>query len=166
MPFTIIRAQSETSVPDETAVEDEMSLDESTGEELYVLPDFVVSTTADRGYYSANTTGVTRTNSLVKNSPITLSVVGKELLEDLQILNDQDLDLVSASIDADAAATPYSLNTISMRGFSSSFSRYDYFTRALPRNNYNNQRIEIIRGANSLIYGQADPGGALNYVPK
>jgi outer membrane receptor protein involved in Fe transport len=109
---------------------------------------------------------VTRTNSLVKNSPITLSVVGKELLEDLQILNDQDLDLLSASIDADAAATPYSLNTISMRGFSSSFSRYDYFTRALPRNNYNNQRIEIIRGANSLIYGQADPGGALNYVPK
>jgi H2-forming N5,N10-methylenetetrahydromethanopterin dehydrogenase-like enzyme len=51
MPFTIIRAQSETSVPDETAVEDEMSLDESTGEELYVLPEFVVSTTADRGYY-------------------------------------------------------------------------------------------------------------------
>ena len=36
-------------------------------EELYVLPEFIVSNDHDEGYYSANSTSVTRTNTLVKN---------------------------------------------------------------------------------------------------
>ena len=38
-----------------------------TEEELYILPDFVVTDSGDKGYYSANTLAGTKTNELVKN---------------------------------------------------------------------------------------------------
>ena len=39
--------------------------DQDVEEELYVLPEFVVSNDQDEGYYSANSTSVTRTNTFV-----------------------------------------------------------------------------------------------------
>jgi outer membrane receptor protein involved in Fe transport len=68
----------------------------------------------------------------------------------------------SVSYDPDG----FSLNQLRIRGFRSLTSRYDLFLRELPRDGYNIQRVDIVKGANSLIYGQADPGGKVNNVPK
>lgn len=54
---------------------------EDEEKDLYVLPEFVVSSDQDEGYYSANSTSVTRTNTLVKNSPISMSIVNEQLLD-------------------------------------------------------------------------------------
>jgi outer membrane receptor protein involved in Fe transport len=159
-------ATAEFALPDDaeaTAGTDDSSVGED-GEIYHILPDFVVSTEGDQGYYSANTTGATRANTLVKNTPITLSVVNEELLADLNILTDEDLELVAPSIEGEQNS--FSLNQITIRGFRSGSSRYDLFVRGLTRDGYNTGRLDIIRGANSLIYGQADPGGKVNYVPK
>ena len=96
-------------------------------EEFYVLPEFVVSNDQDEGYYSANSTSVTRTNTLVKNSPISMSIVNEQLLDDLNILSTQDLAMVSASIDEDPNG--FSLDRIRIRGFRNSFSRFNFFKR-------------------------------------
>lgn len=136
---------------------------ESLEEEVYIMSDFEVTAEGDQGYYSANTTGATRANTLVKNTPMTLTVVNQELLEDLDIITDEDLEMISPSIESDNQT--WSLGQINIRGFSGG-SRYDMFARSLPRDGYNVGRLDIIRGANSLIYGQADPGGRVNYVPK
>ena len=93
-------------------------------EELYVLPEFVVSNDQDEGYYSANSTSVTRTNTLVKNSPISMSIVNEQLLDDLNILSTQDLAMVSAAIDEDPSG--YSLDRIRIRGFRNSFPRFNF----------------------------------------
>jgi outer membrane receptor protein involved in Fe transport len=135
-----------------------------TSEEVYVLDDFVVSTADDKGYYSANSTAATRSNELVKNTPITLTVVNEQLMQDLNILTDQDLSLVSPSVAYDPDG--FSLNQIRIRGFRSLTSRYDWFWRELPRDGYNTARLDIVKGANSLLFGQADPGGKVNNVPK
>jgi len=135
-----------------------------TSEEVYVLDDFVVSTADDKGYYSANSISATRTNELVKNTPITLTVVNEQLMEDLNILNDQDLDQVTASVSRDPDG--FSENRLRIRGFRSLTQRYDLFWRELERDGYNIQRADIVKGANSLMYGQADPGGLINSVPK
>jgi outer membrane receptor protein involved in Fe transport len=137
--------------------------DQDIEEELYVLPEFVVSNDQDEGYYSANSTSVTRTNTLVKNSPISMSIVNEQLLEDLNILNTQDLAMVSAAIDEDPNG--FSLDRIRIRGFRNSFSRFNFFKRNLPTDNYNVGRVDIIKGANSLIFGQASPGGSTNSAP-
>ncbi len=132
--------------------------------EVFVLSDFTVSSADDRGYYSANSLSATRTNALVRNTPIAITVVNEELLQDLNILNDQDLVKASASVSLDPDG--FSLNQLRIRGFRSLTQRYDLFWREIERDSYNIQRVDIVKGANSLIYGQADPGGQINSVPK
>ena len=117
----------------------------------------------DDGYYSANSTSVTRTNTLVKNSPISMSIVNEQLLDDLNILSTQDLAMVSAAIDEDPSG--FSLDRIRIRGFRNTFPRFNFFKRNLPTDSYNIARVDIIKGANSLIFGQASPGGSVSNSP-
>jgi outer membrane receptor protein involved in Fe transport len=175
--FSIIlpdtEAKDESSTDTKNASSEDLTLElpdtseqgsRESDETIYILDDFVVTSEGDKGFYSANTISATRTNSLVKNTPISLQVVNEQALADLNILSDEDLALVSPSIAYDP--DNFSLNQIRIRGFRSLTSRYDLFFRELPRDNYNTQRVDIVKGANSLIYGQADPGGKVNNVPK
>jgi len=114
-----------------------------TDESLYVLDDFVVSAENDVGYYSANSISATRTNELVKNTPITLTVVNEQMMEDLNILNDQDLDQVTASVTREPDG--FSENQLRIRGFRSLTQRYDLFWRELERDGYNIQRATSSR---------------------
>ena len=136
---------------------------QSDENEVYVLPEFVVSNEGDEGYYSANTTSISRTNSLVKNTPISMSIINERLLEDLNITSTEELAMVNASIDEDPNG--FSLDRIRIRGFRSEFSQYNFFKRNVPTDNYNVARVDIIKGANSLIFGEASPGGTVNSVP-
>ncbi|MFU8848336.1 MAG: TonB-dependent siderophore receptor [Opitutales bacterium] len=138
--------------------------DFSSMDDIFVLDDFVVTTEGDMGYFSANSVSATRTNALVKNTPISLTIINEQMLEDLSIFNDQDLDRATASVSQDPDG--FSLNQLRIRGFRSLTQRYDLFWREIDRDGYNIQRIDIVKGANSLMYGQADPGGQINSVPK
>ena len=70
-------------------------------ENVYELSDFVVTGSEDKGYYSANSTSITKANELVKNTPVNLTIINEELLQDLGINTTEDLAQVSASIDTD-----------------------------------------------------------------
>lgn len=132
--------------------------------EVIELDAFTVTATNDRGYFSANSTSATRTNELVKNTPISLTVINAQLMEDLLVLDDQDLARATASVTQDPDG--FSFNQIRIRGFRSLTQRYDLFWREIERDGYNIERVDIVKGANSLIYGQADPGGKVNSIPK
>jgi outer membrane receptor protein involved in Fe transport len=147
----------------DTAVIAVSGADDVENEEIYILSDFEVSASDDQGYFSANSNSATRTNSLVKNTPITMSIVNEELLSDLGIQSNEDLAAVVSGIDTDPDG--FSLDRLRIRGFRASVSRYDYFPRTVPRDGYNVNRVDIIKGANSLIFGQASPGGSINTIP-
>lgn len=132
--------------------------------DVIVLDAFTVTTSSDIGYYSAYTTSATRTNELVKNTPISLTTINAELKNDLMILNDEDVARVTSSVTRDPDG--FSFNQVRIRGFRSLTQRYDLFWREIERDGYNIDRVDIVKGANSLIYGQADPGGKVNSIPK
>lgn len=161
MPATVYVGQAQTGAAEEQNSDDPES--EIEDEEVYILEDFVVSSDQDEGYYSANTTSVSRINSLAKNTPISMSIVNDQLLADLNITSTEELALVNAAIDEDPNG--FSLDRVRIRGFRSSFSRYNFFQRNLPSDSYNVARVDVIKGANSLIFGQASPGGTINSVP-
>ncbi len=145
----------------------EASKDQATtleNDEIYILSEFEVSAANDQGYFTANSNSTTRTNELVKNTPITLSVINEELLNDLDIQTSQDLASVIAGVDTDPDG--YSFDQIRIRGFRTSNATFDSFPRNLARDNYNINRIDVIKGANSLIFGQASPGGTVNTIPQ
>lgn len=157
-------ADSTDTTANQAAQSVEVPTENSSDEEIYILSDFAVSAADDQGYFSANSNSATRTNSLVKNTPITMSIVNEELLSDLDIQSNEDLAAVVAGIDSDPDG--YSLDRIRIRGYRSASSRYDYFPRNIPRNGYNVNRVDVIKGANSLIFGQASPGGSINTIPE
>lgn len=138
-------------------------LSNSIEDEVYELSDFIVTDSEDKGYYSANSTSITKSNELIKNTPVNLSIINEELLEDLGINFTEDLAQVSSSIDTDP--TSYSTDQIRIRGFRNTWARYNGVRRNLPKDGYNISRYDIIKGANSLIFGQASPGGSVNAIP-
>ena len=71
--------------------------------------------------------------------------------------------MVTSSIDTDPNS--YSLDQIRIRGFRNTATRYNGFRRTLARDGYNIARYDIIKGANSMIFGQASPGGTVNAQP-
>jgi outer membrane receptor protein involved in Fe transport len=175
--FSIIlpdtEAKDESSTDTKNASSEDLTLElpdtseqgsRESDETIYILDDFVVTSEGDKGYYSANSISATRTNALVKNTPISLTVINEQMMEDLNILNDQDLVRATASVTQDPDG--FSLNQLRIRGFRSLTQRYDLFWREIERDGYNIQRVDIVKGANSLMYGQADPGGQINSVPK
>lgn len=134
-------------------------------EEVFqILPNFVVSAERDQGYYSANSLAGTRTNQLIKNTPMTISVVNKDLIDDLNLFGIEGLGDVVPSIEAEGES--FSNRLLRFRGLLTRFQLYEFMPRQLAQNSYNVERVDIVRGANSLIYGQAAPGGKANFLAK
>jgi outer membrane receptor protein involved in Fe transport len=133
-------------------------------EMVFLMDDFVVSAEDDQGYYSANTLAGTRTNELTKNIPMTISTVNKELIEDFGMQTLADMGNYVPSIESEGSA--YNNSEIRFRGFLARNSLFEFMPRYSPLDYYIVERADIIRGANSLIYGQADPGGKVNIISK
>ena len=133
-------------------------------EMVYLLDDFVVSAEDDQGYYSANTLAGTRTNELTKNIPMTISTVNQEMIQDFGLQTLADLGNYVPSIESEGNS--WSNSEIRFRGFLSRNQLYEFLPRYSQVDYYNIERADIIRGANSLIYGQADPGGKVNLISK
>ena len=133
-------------------------------DDFYILPDFIVQDTGDKGYYSANTLAGTKTNELVKNIPITVSTVNEEMLKDFEMSSLSDLGKFVPSIESEGNL--YNNQEIRFRGFLTRSQLFEFMPRYSPVNYYNIQRADVVRGANSLIFGQSDPGGKVNLISK
>lgn len=135
----------------------------SIEEEVFIMNDFEVSAEQDRGYYSSHSLAATRTNAAVKDTPVTITVVNKELMEDLDLANINDISKVIAGAAMDSTGGD---KVIRFRGFRTNFQLFEFMPRQSPQNYYNIERADIIRGSNSLIYGQSAPGGKVNFNAK
>lgn len=143
--------------------EEATAAENETGEEVFLMGDFEVSAEQDRGYYSAHSLAATRTNALIKDTPVNITVVNKELMQDLNIVEVNDIAKVIASAGKDSQG---SNKAIRFRGFRTNFQLFEFMPRQSPQNYYNIERADIIRGSNSLIYGQSAPGGKVNFNAK
>ena len=159
---TIVLPDADSAEP-KTAEAAETSVDADTGEEIYILSDFEVSVEKDRGYHSAHSLAATRTNALIKDTPVNITVINKQLMEDLSIVSPNDLEKVVASAYKEDHGNN---NRIRFRGFRTSFQLYEFMPRHTGLNWYNIERADVIRGSNSLIFGQSAPGGKVNFNAK
>ena len=158
----VILPEAKDSEPSDSAIV--VANDDYNEGELYILPQFTVSGERDRGYYSGDTLAGTRTNQMIKDTPMTISVVNQDLMEDLNLTEISSLEKVVASIQDEGEA--YSNSVVRFRGLLTRNQLFEFMQRKLGQNSYNVERVEVIRGANSLVYGQAAPGGKANYLAK
>lgn len=150
-----------------------------TGEFAYSLnPDAdepdeeIVVTGQGEGYRVPNAITATKTDIPIQDIPQSIQVVPRQVLEDQQVTQIGDaLRNVSGISSRESSLTPSGDSAI-IRGFAS----FDYFYTNGIRNlgagsavqleTTNLERVEVLKGPASVLYGLAEPGGLINLVTK
>lgn len=152
-------------------------------EDPIVLSPFEVRAEQDHGYTAANTLSGGRLTTELLKTPVSTQVMTRELLDDLGVTDVQSALAWStgalAASDSDVNANASSgdslngrptlggnNNSVSLRGFSAVSVARNYFQWSVNSDSYNTERIDISRGPNALIFGDASTGGIVNVTTK
>lgn len=147
---------------DSAAAGSSASLDK---DDTIVLSPFTVSTSKDTGYRATNTLGGTKMNTPIKDLPFTLDVITNDFIRDIGALSVMDgLSYTAGVLPLDAPG--HNSPNMSVRGFPSNFFLRDGVPVYRAPNWTMVDRIEVIRGASAIVYGQTQAGGVINITTK
>ena len=158
-PATVASAQSEAESDREQGEQAEEA------EELVTLSEFEVVSKRDYGYRAVFTSTATKIWDEDINVPVVVSTITREFLDDLQV------DDVRKSLDYTSGIFSNLRDTagpLFIRGFPANAvyrDGYDQLSAAYP-GSANVDRIEVVKGPVSAFFGQAAPGGIINYITK
>ena len=131
-----------------------------------------VNVTAAGSYVSPDSLGATKTEMPIMETPVSVQVVPQAVLKDQQVVAlDQAIQNVSGVIPNNDS---YGTNdSFSIRGFDAQDLTYEdglrldqYSNAGFPIDMANVEKVEVVKGPASVMYGQAEPGGAVNIVTK
>ncbi|GAB4304291.1 MAG: hypothetical protein Kow0091_05890 [Geminocystis sp.] len=123
----------------------------------------------DEGYNPSNATTGTRTDTPLRDIPASIQVIPRQLLEDQNTTRIQDALQNLSGINkrgnyGGTEAGGYLIRGFSLDGnFRNGFRDNNFFTGVDPANI---ERIEVLKGPASVLYGQVEPGGIINVVTK
>lgn len=156
-------AQSPETPPAQSEGEGEQVPQAQEQEELEVL----VTAEAEEGYQVDNATTGTRTDTPLRDVPQSIQVVPRQVLEEQQVirLNEALRNVSGVRADDSFAGT---LDRINIRGFTQDVFLRDGFreSQSSLRETANLERIEVLKGPASVLYGNLEPGGVVNLVTK
>jgi outer membrane receptor protein involved in Fe transport len=145
----------------------------TTEEGVTVLSPFEVSSDKDYGYLKTNSVTATRIGMPIQETPISISVMTKDFLDDTNIRTVTDILKYTSSGSSDnrfAMARPANSATpqgnFTLRGFQVNSLLRNGVSRYIGYNVNNVDRIEIVKGPASVFFGSGYPGGVINYITK
>lgn len=130
------------------------------------LPAFTVSSAMDQGYLAANSVSATRVDTPIKNLPFAVSAFTDQFIGDVGARDLYDVVKFSPGVtiagrDFVAGNTRYAI-----RGFDQLTPQRNGFVGTAYVDATNIQRVEVVKGPASVLYGQIAPGGTVNYITK
>lgn len=140
--------------------------DETKSEEPVVLSIFQVTDDKDEGYRSTQTTSGSRTISNLRDTPNSISVLNRELLDDLMAtkLGDALFFSITGEIDTNSER---SNEDFIFRGMVAGVRLRNGITWwGATSDTYNIERGEVLRGPQAFLYGEGTAGGVLNQQTK
>jgi len=148
-------------------------------EEVLELTPFEVTADDKESYAGATTLAGNRLNTELRDVGNAIQVVTAQFLQDVGAVNNETLLQYTTSTEVgnvygnftglgDGAqlnetsrfANPNSNTRV--RGLTSADNTRDYFLTDIPWDGYNIDRIDLSRGANSILFGQGSPAGIIN----
>ena len=128
-----------------------------------------------RGYVAKRSVTATKTDTPIKETPQSISVVTAELVEAIGATRLRDALAYTPGINIAPYGADSRYDWLYLRGFNA-YTPGFYMDGLQLRNNdtwgvwrtenYALERIEILRGPSSVLYGQNSPGGMINTVSK
>lgn len=156
-----------------------------------VLDPFTVSTSKDKGYAATNVISGSRVDTAIKDLPIPVQVITSEFIDDIgatslrQALSYSSGIMLTTQNDLENSGgtygSPYgpggvnnpqgltsNINQVQLkiRGFVTNNVLRDGFLRGNSTDSVNIDRIEVVAGPNSLLYGTGNFGGVVDYLIK
>jgi iron complex outermembrane receptor protein len=131
--------------------------------------EIIVTGQTETGYRVPNATTATRTDTPILDIPASIQVIPREVLKDQQVIRLEEA-LRNASGVATSTNEGVGAN-IEIRGFTDApllvdgFRQYVDGFQNLPET-ANLERIEVLKGPASILYGEIQPGGVVNLVTK
>ncbi|WP_421683296.1 TonB-dependent siderophore receptor [Stutzerimonas urumqiensis] len=148
----------------------------SSASEPVVLGNMEVTAAAERadgpveGYRAARSASATRTDTAIHDIPQAISVVPAQVVEDIGATRLEDALDYAGGVERGNNFGGQGLTEFLVRGFSSQeFYRNGFaVNRGYPNmpDAATLERIEVLRGPASMLYGRGDPGGTFNIVSK
>ena len=146
-------------------------------ESIIVLSPFEVTSSSDVGYTASQTLAGNRLNTDLRDIGSAVSVVTKEFLQDVGATDNSSLLQYTTGTEVsgyrgnfagvgDAASLnedtirPSENNRV--RGLAAADNTRDFFRSDIPWDAYNVDRVDLQRGANSILFGQGSPAGIIN----
>ncbi|GAB4304302.1 MAG: TonB-dependent siderophore receptor [Geminocystis sp.] len=129
--------------------------------------EIVVTGEQEEGYVVEDATTATRTDTPLRDIPQSIQVVPQEVIEDQQATDLQDITRnVSGVFQSNTFGG--TLDRFQIRGFDSDVFLQDGFRDPTfrIRETANIERVEILKGPASVLYGTLEPGGIINIVTK
>jgi iron complex outermembrane receptor protein len=144
-------------------------------EEPVVLPEVTVTAKppeypSDTGYKADTATTATKSDTPIFDLPVSIQVVPREVLDDRQVILLQDaLETVNGVVPFAGGGSAFDNPRI--RGFEAFRNVYRDGFRGRFFGNYiqstaHLQRVEVLKGPASVLYGRMEPGGLVNQVSK
>ncbi|WP_455173887.1 TonB-dependent siderophore receptor [Azospirillum largimobile] len=132
------------------------------------------ATSPVKGYVPARSATGSKTDAPLEEIPQSVSVIGREEMDDRGAQKVDEALRYTPGVYGQPFGPDSDTNWVFIRGFQATQSGvyqdglqlYAYGFGGQFVDSYNLERIEVLRGASSVLYGGSNPGGLLNYVTK
>lgn len=135
---------------------------------MVTLSPFVVSTAQPQDYSVDQTVSATRVATSLMNLPFSMNTLTSDFLKDLGATDIQTgLEYLNVNAQNNAFANAISTSYV-VRGFTADtlVNGFPAANNTTPVPNILTDRVELLKGPASLLYGAIDPGGVVNVVTK
>lgn len=160
------------------------ALGQEVEEEVHVLSPFTVTAEDSDGYIATHTLSGTRIKSSLKDLGSAIQVVTEAFLDDTGVTSLEEVLTYTTSTESAGAfgnfANPSANGSRTfvgvdanrdsrngqvsrIRGLAEADTSRNLFRSNIPLDSYNVSRVEVNRGANSILFGTGSPAGIINY---
>ncbi|WNG61958.1 TonB-dependent siderophore receptor [Archangium gephyra] len=138
-------------------------------QDTFVLPTVQVQEAAEQESYHAPESSLARVPAPLVNTPQSVTVVSREVLQEQQATSVRDALRNVSGITVAAGEGGRQGDSFNLRGFSAQTDTFRDGVRDLgwfTRDTFNLQGVEVYFGPSSVLFGRGSTGGALNLVTK
>jgi len=123
---------------------------------------------ANQDYTISNSSTATKTDTPIMDTPLSIEVVPKAVMQDQQAIQLSDVTKNVSSVYKGTSLGGF-VDQFMIRGFNTSYTNY-YDGYRFPQGSglslANAERVEVIKGAAANLYGRVEPGGMINVLTK